>query len=286
MHWVLLAASSLTLFTSLNLLQRKIAINAEYPRATAIVFNLWAVLLSLVVFFITGSYKNFSLPTEPAAWIFLAIACTSYAIYERWRFVIAKMLDASVLTIVSNISVAFAFIFSLFLYHETLTVGKLVGASLILVALVLISVAKHKQTISLKGVAVAFVVYSILGLGWALDKKGSLYFNPDTYQILVWIVPLIGIYFPYVKLSEIKYEFKVASWKVIVLAGINVIAYLLQLKALVLADATKVIPILQTSTLLTVMLGILLLGEKDNVARKIIASLIALVGSYILITAA
>lgn len=66
----------------------------------------------------------------------------------------------------------------------------------------------------------------------------------------------------------------------------NVVAYLLQLKALLLADATKVIPILQTSTLLTVMLGILLLGEKDNVARKIIASLIALVGSYILITAA
>lgn len=286
MGWVFLAASSVTLFTSLNLLQRKIAINAEYPRATAIVFNLWAILLSLVVFFVTGAYQNFSLPTEPVAWVFLAIACLSYAVYERWRFVVAKLLDASVLTIVSNISVAFAFIFSLFLYHETLSVGKIIGAGLILFALVLVSLAKYKQSISLKGTAVAFAIYSVLALGWSLDKKGSMYFNPDTYQILVWIVPLIGIYFPYVKVSEIKHEFKVASWKVIVLAGVNVIAYLLQLKALVLADATKVIPILQTSTLLTVISGVWLLGERDNVPRKVIASLIALVGSYILVTAA
>ena len=66
------------------------------------------------------------------------------------------------------------------------------------------------------------------------------------------------------------------------MAGLNVAGYLLQLKALEIGDATRVIPTVQTSTLLTVILGIVFLGEKEHSAKKIFAAIIALLGVYFL----
>lgn len=285
MTWILLATSSIIFFSTLNLLQRKIAINTKYPRATSVVFNLWAALIAILIFIITGSYKTLTLPSDPAAWIFLTVACLGYGLFERGRFIAAKLLDASVLTIVSDIAVVIAFVFSLILYRESLSLEKVIGAGLIVFALILIGLTKNKHKISMKGVGIALLIYSFLALGWSLDKKGATFFNPDTYQILIWLIPLVVIYFPYVRLSEIKYEIRAGSWKVVILAFLNVVGYLLQLKAVEIADATKVIPVVQTSTLLTVFLGIVILGEKDDKFRKIIASIIALIGTYIVIVA-
>lgn len=283
MSWLIFASTSVGFFAMLNLLQRKIAINTKYPRATAVVFNFWAAIIAIIIFVISGSYKHINFPKESIAWVFLLIASLAYALFERGRFIVAKLLDASVLTIISNLGVVMAFIFSLLLYSETLSVGKVVGAGLIVIALILISLAKNIRKISLKGIIIALVIFTFLALGWTLDKKGAIYFNPVTYNIFVWTIPLIFIYIPYVKFSEIKYEAKIASWKVVLLAGLNVVGYLLQLKALEIADATKVIPIVQTSTLLTVILGIFLLGETEHKYRKIISAIIALVGVYLLI---
>ena len=139
MNWVFLAISSVFFFTSLNLLQRKLATDTNNPRAVAVLFNGMAAFIALSIFFISGSFKNFSLPTKLEAWIAL------------------------------------------------------------------------------------------------------------------------------------------------LLASLNVIGYLLNLKALEIAEATRVIPIVQTSTLFTVIFGILLLKERDNVPRKIIAGILAITGVYFLV---
>jgi len=49
------------------------------------------------------------------------------------------------------------------------------------------------------------------------------------------------------------------------------------------APATKVIPLISLSTLLTVFLGILILKERGQIAKKIIAGIIAVVGMWLLI---
>ena len=67
------------------------------------------------------------------------------------------------------------------------------------------------------------------------------------------------------------------------LAGLNVAEYLMQLKALETAEATRVIPIVQTSTLVTILVGIVLLKEKEHISRKIVAGLMAMSGAYFLI---
>lgn len=283
MNWIFLAFSSVAFFTSLNLLQRVLAVDSKHPRAMAILFNSLAAIVALLIFTILGSYKDLSLPSEPKAWIALLVASFCYAMFERGRFVAAKLLDASVLTTIVNIAVLVAFIGSLLLYSEPLTTHKLLGGGLIIGALLLVSVNNKTRKSPIKGVAVAVAISVMLGLGWMLDKLGALYFNPSTYNIFVWTIPIIFIYFPHIKFEVIKNEFKVAGWKVILLAGLNVVGYLMQLKALEVAEATRVIPIVQTSTLFTVLLGIILLKEREYIPRKITAGIMAVAGAYFLI---
>jgi len=283
MTWGFFAVSSIFFFTGLALLQRKIAVNSNNARAMAVIFNLSAFIIALIIFFIGGSYKNISFPKHLEPYIFLLVASFCYGMYERGRFMVAKLLDASVFSTILNTSVLVAFIGSFFLYNEALTLRKIVGGILIIFALFLISFGKKIKGQSKKGIGLGILISVIIGIAWMLDKKGTQFFNADTYNILVWLIPIFFIVFPYIKLREIKEEFKLGSWKIILLAGINVAGYYLQLKALEIADATKVIPIVQTSTLLTVFLGILILKEKKNILRKIIAGLITIMGVYLLV---
>lgn len=284
MQWFYFAVWSIVIFSFLYLLQRRIAVDAKYPRATAIVFNLFGAVFAIFLSFITGGFKNLAWPHISVAWIFMLLAALFYALYERGRFVSAKLLDASTLSIVSYTTLAVAFVGSLFIYHEILTPSKIIGVILIAISLILVSFQKsiHKK-VSLKGIIFSILIFTSLGFAVMLDKKGAVFFTPSTYSILVWTVPLIMIYFPFIKTREIVYEAKTASWKVVVLAGLNVVGYYFQLRALQIADATQVIPLIQTSTLLTVLLGIVILGEKDNLWKKIFAALIGLAGAYLLV---
>lgn len=203
--------------------------------------------------------------------------------YERGRFIAAKHLDASVLTVISNLSVFVAFVGSLVLYSESLTINKILGGILIITALLIVSVRKNKKEISKKGLIVAIAINIMIGLAWMLDKLGTRYFNANTYNIFVWVIPLIFIYFPRMKFAELKSELKLVSWKILILSALNVIGYLMQLKALEIAEATKVIPIVQTSTIFTIIFGIFILKEKENTYRKLCAGALAILGVYLLI---
>lgn len=283
MSWIILAFGSVFFFTANNLLQRILASDSKHPRAMAISFNVIAALIALLIFVLTGSFKHFILPSAPKAWIALMIACFCYGMFERGRFIAAKLIDASVLTTIFTISVLVAYIGSFFLYSESLTTYKLLGGTFIIGALFLVSLNKKTSKLSTKGIIIAVLISIMLGLGWMLDKLGAQFFNPATYNILVWTIPIVFIYFPHIKLDVIKTELRVASWKLFLLAGADVMGYFMQLKALEIAEATRVIPIVQTSTLFTVFFGIILLKERDHVLRKIIAGGMAITGAYLLI---
>lgn len=283
MTWLFYALSAVFFFTCLNILQRVLSVDSKYPRAMAIVFNSIAAIFALALFMLSGSYTHIVLPSEKEAWIYLLIASFFYALFERGRFLASKLLDASLVTTIMNISVLVAFTGSLFLFSEKLTLPKLIGALLIFISLILVSIfRKNKEKASKKGIIVTILISIALGLAWMLDKKGTTYFPALTYSIFIWTIPIIFIYLPYVKINELKAELKRTNWKIALLAFFNVAGYALQLKAFSLTEATKVIPIIQTSGMFTILFGILLLKEKDHLLRKIIAGILAVTGVYFL----
>jgi len=281
MTWLYYSLGAAISFTLLGIFSRVLTVESKNPRAFSIVFNIICIIMSLVLFAVTGSYKVFSLPTRFDAWIYLLIASFFYGLNERLRFFISKLLEASIYSIVENISIVIAFIISFFLYKETLTISKLLGSILILFSFLLVSEFK-KSKISARGLFLGITTSIYLGIAMSLDKKGALFFNPETYNVLLWVVPFIVLYFPGIKLKEVKAEYKQFSWKIILLGFFNFVGFYLGLKAFMLAEATKVIPVTQTFILMTVIAGTVFLKERNNLIKKILAGIIAVIGVFLL----
>lgn len=283
MSWLFYVVLATSFFTIINLIQRVIADGSENPRATAVIFGGISGVLAILVFLISGEAKEFVIPTAPSAWLGLLGGVIFYGLYERGRFLANKYLDASVFAIVVNLSVLIAFIGAVFLYAEQLTLETLSGGLLVIFALLLVSYEKQRRQLSKKGLWITIAISVSLGLAWTLDKMGALNFGAGFYSMTLWTVPMIMVIFPLIPMKTLKIEFNRSGKKVSLIAVLNVLGYFLMLKALEIADATKVIPMVQTSLLLTVFLGIILLKERERLAQKIIAGIMGVIGVFLLV---
>ena len=281
MTWLYLSLASVLNFTYLNLLSRVVSRKSKNPRVMSVIFNFIAILMTLIIFIFSSGYKDFSLPKGFSPYYYLFLACLFYGLNERLRFYASKYLEASLFAIISNVSVVIAFIVALFLYNESITTNKMLGFLLIMTSLLLVSFERIKK-INWRGISLALLTSTFIGIAWSLDKKGIYYFNLETYNVFVWLLPFLIVYFPGVKFSDIKREIKINKWSLILLSFLNVFGYFLNLKAQSLAEATKVIPIIQTSTVITVIFGIIILKEKSHLFKKILAGIIAVVGVFLL----
>lgn len=282
MTWLYLSIASALCFSALGLFSRIVSVDSKNPRAFSLAFNLTTICMAILLFLITGAYKRIILPTQTEAWVYFLIGGFFYGMFERWRFYATKALDASIYSIMTNLSVVIAFIMSLFLYQETLTISKFLGFIFIMLSLFLI-IDRKKSKISLKAIFLGLITSTLLGVANAVDKKGAIYFSPEMYNLLLWTVPFIVLYYPSININDIKREFRKFSWKIVLLSFFNFFGYYLMLRALFMAEAIKVIPIVQISTIFTVIAGIFLLNEKDQIPKKIIASVIAVLGVYLLV---
>ncbi|MBI5126866.1 DMT family transporter [Candidatus Roizmanbacteria bacterium] len=282
MTWFYFSIGTALSFTALYLFSRTASVKSKNPRAMSLVFNFIGALMAIALFLLTGAYKNFSLPKGNEPYIFLLIAVLFFGLFERVRFYAAAALEASLLGIVNNFSLVVAVVIAFFLYREPFTTNKTFGFLLILVSLILVSLDRVKK-INWRGIYLGLLANFLLGVAWALDKKGALFFKPEIYNVFVWTLPMVILYFPYIKFNDIKREIKISSWKIVLLSFFNVLGYYLQLKAFSFGEATRVIPVIQTSTLFTVLLGGFFMNERENLLRKILAAVIAVVGVYLLV---
>lgn len=281
MIWLYLSLGVAICYACLNIFSRIVSVDSKNPRALTIAFNLVSTAMAVLLIIFTGTYKNISLPTQNEAWIYFFISAFFYGIFERLRFFATKLLDASIYSIIGNISIVIAFIISLILYKEALTLSKLIGSLLILISLLMV-IERKKSKFTFKGLLIGLIACISVGIGMGLDKKGAMYFNPEIYNLILWAVPLIILYLPSMKLKEIVSQYKQFSWKIVLLSFFNFVGYYLGLKALLLADATKVIPIIQLSTIMTVITGAFILNERNNLAKKLLAGIIAMAGVFLL----
>jgi uncharacterized membrane protein len=282
MTWLHYTMLSIIFFTLLNVFQRVLATKSRDSRASAIWFNIFGAIVAIIFFLMRSSSITFSFPQSVYAYIGLFASLIFYGLYERGRFKAAKQLPASILVTISNVSVVVSFIGSLILYKETLMIQKIIGATLVISALFLVTQSAKKQKYSIKDISFALLIYVYLGFGWMLDKLGVLYFGLETFMLLVWIFPILVLVYPKIKWTVLKHELVLVNWRMFVLASLNVIGYYFMLQAFTEAEATRVIPLVQTSTIFTVLLSSIFLHERQELGKKILAAGLAVMGTFFL----
>lgn len=281
MTWFIYTISVLIIFTFWNLWIKILAVQSRDERAFSFVYNLWGAFFAIILYAFTTP-SPLSLPKIPLiGMVFILTASLFYGGFERLQFYARKAIDASTITILFRLAPIITFITSIIFLHEQFTFSKFIGMFCIIVATLIVTYKNVKLAVN-KGLFLAFACAVFLGLAWTIDKSATYVVPNAYYTLLIWILPLFVIYMPHIRSSSIVKEFRIGHWKTAFLAFLNVFGYYLQLKALTLADASKVIPIVNTNSVFVVIGGIYLLKERDNIGKKIIAGLLATVGVFFL----
>ncbi|WP_084110183.1 EamA family transporter [Desulfosporosinus lacus] len=131
------------------------------------------------------------------------------------------------------------------------------------------------------------MIYSLLiSAAYALDKIALNSFSVVLYQVAVYIIPAIfTVIFIPKTFGNIRYFLKPQKNTLIIL--LSAVFQMISTLALYAAykyggDLSVVGPLAQTSTVLTILVGIVILKERWNLKRKIIGVILVLAGVALL----
>ncbi len=281
MNWLSYSVIALVTFSGYDLLSRRLGVESKNPRAFGAVYYFVAAFLCPLLLFaeplVTPSLSGVTL-------VLTALGLFAWILFGRIEYMTHKYVEASTLTILLRLGPIITFALSALFLAEAVTVPKLIGLLLTVFASILVigvpSVSLFRKNKDLRyGVLLA----GILGVAWTFDKVLSPIYGVVVFGFLTFFVPaLANTFVPPLPLAAMRSELQHASWKLIVLGLLNIIGYGAMTKALIIGDATNVIPIATSTPPLVVLGGVLFLGERTDVGKKILAVLLVLVAIYLM----
>jgi len=275
MIWLIFALISAVCESTKSLLHRKVMIT-EDPYAYAMFENIFAALIFLIFI------SQFIFPNEIQAWLIVSFASILWLLISVLSQYSYKYTKVSIQEPLKQTRLLWVLLIGIIFLHELITLNKIIGTLFIFVGLIIISYQKKSNFGSFKdkGVQITLIYSFLFALVTIIDKYALNYFNAETYGFLVYLLPgiILLIMNRKSKHEEILNLIK-KFWLAILIVAITSFGYYyFKLKALELADATLVFPIIRGATILTVLGGIILFNEKENLFKKLISIFIIFIG--------
>lgn len=281
MNWFYWALATAFVSAAYNLMGRVVAVKSQDARVFSVLFGIIASFMSILFFLVEPfEFRNISLKV-----VFLTILSTILmAIFERLQFYVRKEIDASTLSIIFRLIPAVSIIASILFLKESVTMTKIVAVLLIIGGNLLVVLARGKGKFKFdKASLVAMLAAVALGLAWTADKGASIGYSATLYALIAWVLPTIYNYLtPPIHSDKLIIEWKTGAKGIIILAFLNVLVYYLQIKTIMLVESSKAVPVMSMSTILVVLFGIIFLKERDNIAIKILASILVVIGAIVM----
>lgn len=280
MSWLILSLLSLISFVLYDVASRFVATRSESPRAFATIYNAVVAVLSLSIFYLDPTLPG---TITPRVILLTLVGLVLWGINGRLEYFVKKHVEASTFAIVAKVAPVGTFLLALIFLHESLSVNKLLGVILIILANVLIFVNQGIRAIlTPEGLRYTTMICSVLAFAWFFDALNVPAWGVATFSVLSFAVgSLISGLFPTISMSAIKRELTLTPlWQIAFLGSLNLSGYALMLKAFTITEASNVIPIATATAPFVVLLSFLLLKERDFLWRKFLAALITLGGIY------
>ena len=282
MSWLTLSLTALFTYVAYDIVGRYCATRAKDPRAFAFIFNGLATLFAPLIFLVDKTMP------QALSWQTIALTVIGLSLWglnARFEYFAKKHTEISTFTIITKIAPVGTFFLAVIFLREPLTLSKISGIALMLIANYLLFVGHHwRDVISKDGLKYSMLISGVVALAWFFDAVNIKNWGVGTFSLLSFSAgSLICALFPTLKWQAIKVELqRTPVWQIAVLALLNLAAYALQLKALSLGPASNVMPIVTSTSPFVVFLGLMFLGENDFLARKFIAAAIAVFGIYLM----
>lgn len=275
MIWLLYALGAALARGTNSVLHRKIVVG-ESSLSYAFLLNFVTGLM-----FIPFLVMEFALPTKVLPWILVFVSSVLWAVIGVVGLKSIKMVHVSIREPIFEIKLIMLLILSAVFLREVFTLEKALGTFVIFMGFLVLYVGRRTALFKLSDVGIQLTVLAALlvAIVSIIDKYAMNFFTAGTYGFLVFFVPgLFLSFFAFRRKSKLESLVRNKLKTVIVVTILAALFYFLTLKAYELVDVSIAFPIIRISTLLAVLGGIIFLGERENIVRKIVATLIVLVG--------
>ncbi len=269
----------IALYVFLNIIYNQYyKISTKNMVSSASLTILLELIASIVCLFFIPLF-DFKLPSNIYTYIFLFLATIFYTLNNRLSTVSRSRLDASTYMIIKQIPAVVMIITGILLFKENIIFNKILGAFIIIFSNILVFYNKRKIKID-KYVLIGILSNIFLSIGMIIDVSYSDEFNLPLYVLITMFIPaVITLLFERVKIKNIIYEYKCVDKMSLYLTSFcSSIMMISKLIAYNLGDLTLVAPLSSLSVILSVITGYLFFNEKENIFKKVIASILIIIG--------
>ncbi|UCH01559.1 MAG: EamA family transporter [Candidatus Bathyarchaeota archaeon] len=242
-------------------------------------------LTSLFFMLLLIMMGDIALPTSLHAWALALIAGVLWTLITILGFKSYQLTPLSLRESLSRVDMLFLLFFSALLLGESITLVKVLGTGCIFIGLIVLTRQKEKAfgRLTDKGVQLTLLVAAFHGLVSVIDKRAVVFFLPAFYGFLEYA--LVPVYLmPVAVKNRDKIKQIIINKKFIPIIGsvLSVIAYYSRLQASILTEVSNVFPVLQLSTVISILGGFIFFKEGE-LRSRIIGSIIMIIGSILIL---
>lgn len=279
--WLLLTLVSVFLVSIAGILQRVLMRDVKSdPYSYAVIFNFLIAILNLLAAFILGS----KFPQPSWNLIYILIPALLWGGASIFLFKSFQTLEASEVTIISTLRVVITILASILFLQETFNFQKVIGTLIIIVATLFVTNVKKGLKFN-KGIIYTLAMALFSGLALVADAFNIRHFDPVAYNTIANFLVgfLLLAYYPKT-LNQWRIFVQPNFLKKMLPLGIfSTIQALLYLFAFANGGhASQVGTIRQTQVIVTVLLAVIFLNERDMLIGKLTAAILVTIGVFLL----
>ena len=281
--WIILITISVLTFSVATLLQRVLLKDDQSdPIAYSLAFQSLFTTTAIIIALLTHNFKLYI----PNLLTLIAVLSSGFlwAGFSILSFKAFKFADAGSVTIISSLGSVITAVLAILIYHNVLTLELAIGTILILLAIFILNHSKHSK-VTKKGIFYAFLATLFSGVAviadiYALKSYSIFTYLPMSAGITTLIISIV--FHKQVK-PAIQLTRSRTFIKMLVFAFFYIIqAYTYYMAYIAGGQISHVAIISRFYIVLTAILSIIFLGERENIKKKVIASILATIGVILL----
>ncbi len=276
MNWILFVISYLIFIVVFD---QTYKIATKSITKTGALTVLLEVIGSLTILLVSPFFEM-KFPTDIKVYILLGLAIIFYAISDRINTSVISGTQPSTYSMIQQLSTVFMIFAGIIFFKDPFILNKFIGAILIALSNIFVFYKKGEEKSLNKYVALGILGNVFFTVAMFLDVNISDNFNLPFYAALTLGIPSILIFiFERLKFSDIKEEFKNGNKIAILITAVTWSASIVsQLRAYQLGNVSIVAPLCALRIILNVIVGYLLLKERDDIPKKVISACLIILG--------
>ncbi len=267
----------LYLISSVTFAQTFKKANRNMKNAGSLTILLEIFTAFFALFFIPFFDIKFS--TDINIYIVLLTVICIYAATDRLNIEARYGLDPSIFSMLKQLSTVFLMIFGFIFLKEEVVIKKIIGAVIIILANFILTIDKGKITIN-KYFLMCFLSNFLFAIAMLINVNISDNFNLAIYTIMTVFFPSLLIFvFGKHSIKGLIEEFNLYDKpKFLVSSFCWCLMLISSVRAYQLGNVTVVAPILTLTSILNTLYEYIIIKNKKNFMKKIVASILIILG--------